>query len=88
MSAPSWRWPTGGQHDFAVRLWKGHRLPAMDSSLIRLPNERALGEEFGWVESSPQAGSAGRSPQARWSALTDGLNRIVLEARFVPLAPG
>jgi hypothetical protein len=78
----------GGQHDFAVRLWKGHRLLAIDSSLIRLPKEQALGEEFGWVESSNQAGSAGRYPQARLSALTDVLNRIVLEARFVPWHQG
>jgi Transposase DDE domain len=78
----------GGQHDFAARLWKGHRLLAIDSSLIRLPNERALGEEFGWVESSNQAGSAGRYPQARLSALTDVLNRIVLEAWVVPWHQG
>jgi hypothetical protein len=74
----------GGRNDFAVRLWKGHRLLAVDSSLIRLPNEPALGEEFGWVECSNQKGSLGRYPQARLSALTDVLNRIVLEARFVP----
>jgi hypothetical protein len=78
----------GGQHDFAVRLWQGHRLPALDSSLIRLPNEPALGEEFGWVESGHQAGFAGRYPQARLSALTDGLNRLVLEARFEPWQRG
>ena len=74
----------GGQHDFAPRLWKGHRLLAIDSSLIRLPNEPALGEQFGWVECRNQEGGVGRYPQARLSALTDVLNRIVLEARFVP----
>lgn len=78
----------GGQTDFAVRRWKGHRLLAMDSSLIRLPNEAALGEEFGWVECRNQEGSLGRYPQARLSALTDVLNRIVLEARFVPWQQG
>jgi hypothetical protein len=73
-----------GQHDFAVRRWKGHRLLAIDSSLIRLPHEPALGAEFGWVECRNQEGSLGRYPQARLSALTDVLNRLVLEARFVP----
>ncbi|MGD0412157.1 MAG: hypothetical protein ABSC18_10685 [Verrucomicrobiota bacterium] len=72
----------GGKHDFAVRLWQGHRLPGMGSSLIRLPNELALGEEFGWVECTNQEGSSGRYPQARLSALTDVLNRIVLEAQL------
>jgi hypothetical protein len=78
----------GGQHDFVVRRWKGHRLLAMDSSLIRLPNEPALGQELGWVEGPNQEGPLGRYPQARLSALTDGLHRIVLEARFVPWPQG
>jgi hypothetical protein len=78
----------GGQNDFAVRQWKGHRLLGFDSSLIRLPNEPALGEEFGWVECSNQQGASGRYPQARLSALTDVLNRIVIEALFVPWQQG
>jgi hypothetical protein len=78
----------GGQKDFGVRLWKGHRLLAIDSSLIRLPKEAALGQEFGWVESSNQQGASGRYPQARLSALTDVLNRLVVEALFVPWQQG
>ncbi len=78
----------GGQKDFPVRLWKGHRLLAIDSSLIRLPNKAALGEEFGWVESSNQQGASGRYPQARLSALTDVLNRLVVDAIFVPWLQG
>lgn len=74
----------GGGTDFALRLWKGHRLLGVDSSLIHLPNEAALGAEFGWVECANQKGSSGRYAQARLSALTDVLNRIVLEAQFVP----
>ncbi len=74
----------GPEHGFAVRRWQGHRLLAMDSSLIRLPNEAALGEEFGWVDCANQEGASGRYPQARLSALTDVLNRLVLEASFVP----
>ena len=78
----------GGQKDFAVRLWKGHRLLGIDSSLIRLPQELALGQEFGWVECSNQEGSSGRYPQARWSALTDVLNRLVVHTLFVPWQQG
>jgi hypothetical protein len=78
----------GGEHDFALSLWKGHRLLGFDSSLIRLPKEPALGEEFGWVDCSNQQGSSGRYPQARLSALTDVLNRIVIEALLVPWQQG
>jgi hypothetical protein len=77
-----------GQSDFAVRRWKGHRLIAIDSSLIRLPNQEALGQEFGWVECSNQQGPSGRYPQARLSALTDVLNRIVIQTFFVPWQQG
>ena len=78
----------GGQKDFAVGLWNGHRLIAIDSSLIRLPNELALGEEFGWVECVNQQGSSGRYPQARLSALTDVLNRLVIHTLLVPWQQG
>ena len=78
----------GGQKDFAVRLWKGHRLIGIDSSLIRLPNELALGQEFGWMESSNRYGYSGRFPQARLSALTDVLNRLVIDTLFVPWQQG
>lgn len=78
----------GGQKDFVARRWKGHRLLGLDSSLIRLPNEPALGAEFGWVECSNQGGSSGRFAQARLSALTDVLNRIVIHTLFVPWQQG
>lgn len=78
----------GGQNDFAVRLWKGHRLIGIDSSLLRLPNEPALGAEFGWVECSNQGGVAGRYPQARLSVLTDVLNRLALHTVLVPWQQG
>ena len=77
-----------GQNGFAVRRWKGHRLLGIDSSLIRLPNRPALGQEFGWVQCSNQAGASGQYPQARLSALTDLLNRIVLQTLFVPWQQG
>ena len=78
----------GEKSNFAQRLWHGHRLLAIDSSLIRLPNRPEQGEEFGWVECSNQKGSSARYPQARLSALTDVLNRIVLHTLFVPWQQG
>jgi hypothetical protein len=78
----------GDQSSFAVRRWQGHRLLGMDSSLIRLPAREQIGQEFGWVECGNQQGQCGRYPQGRLSALTDVLNRIVIEARFVPWNQG
>jgi Transposase DDE domain len=78
----------GGQNDFAVRRWRGQRLIGIDSSLVRLPADPALGREFGWVKCANQAGAAGRHPQARLSALTDVLNRLVLHTLFVPWEQG
>ena len=78
----------GGRSDFAVRRWMNHRLLAIDSSLVRLPNQAELGQEFGWVECSNQAGSLGRHPQARLSVLTDLLNGIALHTLFVPWQQG
>jgi hypothetical protein len=71
-----------------LRLWKGHRLSAIDSSLVRLPNEEALGQEFGWVECNNQQGGCGRYPQARLSVLTDVLNRIAIQTFFGPWNKG
>ena len=71
-----------------LRRWKGHRLIGIDGSLIRLPNEQDLGEYFGWVECSNQQGSTGRYPQARLLILTDVLNRIAINTRFVPWQQG
>jgi len=71
-----------------LRLWRGFRLVAIDSSLQRLPNQEALGHEFGWVECSNQSGDSGRYPQARLSVLTDVLNRVALETFFEPWTTG
>ncbi len=71
-----------------LRLWKGHRLVAIDSSLVRLPNQEDLGQEFGWVECKNKSGRCGRYPQARLSALTDVLNKIALQTWFEPWSKG
>src|SRR5438034_8039480 len=71
-----------------LRLWQRHRLVAIDSSLVRLPNQEALGQEFGWVECTNQKGDCGRYPQARLSVLTDVLNRIAIQTFFEPWTTG
>lgn len=71
-----------------LRRWNRHRIMAIDSSLLRLPNESPLGKEFGWVEVGNQHGAAGRYPQARMSVLTDVLNRIGVETLLVPWQQG
>jgi hypothetical protein len=74
--------------DPQLRLWKGYRLLAIDSSLVRLPNEEPLGELFGWVKCANSSGRCGRYPQARLSILTDVLNRIALHTCFEPWTQG
>lgn len=74
----------GGQKGFEVRRWKGHRLLAMDSSLLRLPDEPALGERFGWMDFSNPGAAASRCAQGRLSVLSDVLNRLALETLLAP----
>ena len=50
----------GPENGSAVRRWKGHRLLAIDSWLLRLPYELEIGEEFGWVECRNDKGECGR----------------------------
>jgi hypothetical protein len=74
--------------DFEVRRWRGHRLLGIDSSLLRLPANESLGKEYGWVKCKNAKGRCGRYPQARLSALTDLLNRIVIETKLVAWQQG
>lgn len=69
-------------------LWEGYRLLAIDSSLVRLPNQEDLGQEFGWVDCTNKSGECGRYPQARLSVLTDVLNRIAIQTCFEPWTKG
>jgi Transposase DDE domain len=71
-----------------LRLWNGYRLVAIDSSLVRLPNQEALGTEFGWVECKNKSGECGRYPEARLSILTDVLNRIGIQTCLAPSIKG
>lgn len=74
----------GADRSLAARRWRGHRLLALDSSLVRLPGERKIGEVFGWVECNNQQGELDcRYAQGRLSVVYDVLNRLALDARLV-----
>ena len=73
-----------GEYADQVYRWRGWRLLAIDSSLVRLPMTRALGWAFGLVETANDKGQTGvRYPQARISVLYDVGNRFGLEALMV-----
>jgi hypothetical protein len=68
-----------------VRLWRGHRLCAIDSSLLQLPPSEALGQHFGWEPTANGQGPcAVRHVLGRASVYYDLLNGLALEARLEP----
>ena len=73
----------GPAHVALVQRWRGHRLVGVDSSLVRLPTHKAVGETFGWVQCANHYGLQERYPQGRVSVLYDVLNQVALEARLV-----
>lgn len=73
----------------AVRRWRGHRLMAVDSSLVRLPNTHKLAAAFGRVECSNDRGKSEVTyPEARISVLYDVLNRLGVDAHLTPHTTG
>ena len=74
---------SGPEHAALVQRWQGHRLLAVDSSLVRLPASEALGQTFGWVQCANHHGWQERYPQGRVSVLYDVLNQIALDPRLV-----
>jgi Transposase DDE domain len=73
----------GAESAELVQRWHGHRLLAVDSSLLRLPASAAVGGQFGWVQCANHRGLQERYPQGRVSVLYDVLNEVALEARLV-----
>src|SRR6266568_1064966 len=71
----------GVEHQGLVARWHGHRLLAVDSSVVRLPKSEAVAQKFGWMECSNDGGLRERYPQGRLSVLYDVLNEVALEAR-------
>jgi hypothetical protein len=73
------------ENDAPVRRWRGHRLGAIDSSLLQLPEREALGQHFGWESTANQGGPcAARHVLGRASVYYDVLNRLALDARLEP----
>ena len=70
-----------GDH-FALRLWQGFRLLAVDGSTGRLPDSADIRKTFG---DAPEGASV---PMARFSRLYDVLNGLVIEADIEPLSSG
>lgn len=82
-------WVYGPQASSPARLWHGHRLLGVDSSLVRLPNHPQLFAQFSPVEVSNQSGQTGiRYPEARMSVLYDLDNRVALDGRLEPSSLG
>jgi Transposase DDE domain len=63
-----------------VRRWHGHRVLAVDSSVVRLPKNQAVAKKYGWMECSNEGVSAERYPLGRISVLYDVLNEMALDA--------
>src|SRR2546421_3903467 len=78
----------GPEYQSALKRWRGHRLLAMDGSLIRLPSSPELFQEFGEVAIVNQHGKHDRYPQGRISVLYDVLNGLALEGHLVSSMQG
>lgn len=73
----------------ALARWQGHRLLALDSSLLRLPASAEVWAHFGGQEAANKNGPCGvRVAQARLSVLYDVLNRLGLDAQLGGFATG
>jgi len=71
----------GPEHQPLVQRWRGHRLLGVDSSVLRLARNAAIGEAFGWnpsdVHRPPEA-----FPMGRMSVVYDLLNELALSAQL------
>lgn len=74
----------GARYQGLVERWRGHRILAVDSSVVRLPKSSEVGKKFGWMECSQEAQPAERYPQGRLSVLYDVCNQMALDARLEP----
>lgn len=68
-----------------TKFWKGHRLLAIDGSVVRLPNSEEISQEFGSLQSANQIGDcAVRYSEARTVVIYDLLNGIACSALLGP----
>ena len=64
-----------------VQRWQGHRLLAIDGSVVRLPDSEQIRREFGSLQSSNQRGDcAVRYSEARMVVVYDVLNGLACSA--------
>lgn len=78
----------GAEHQALVQKWHGHRVLAVDSTVLRLPKTAAVGKRFGWEQSSNDRGTQERYPFGRASLIYDLLNELALDARLAPSRVG
>jgi hypothetical protein len=72
----------GAANAALLQRWRGHRLMAVDSSLIRLPDSAELRQKYGVVQCGNQHGEHESYPEARVSVIYDVLNQIALDAQL------
>jgi len=73
----------GAAYAALVQRWRGHRLLAVDSSVVCLPHSPAVVKEFGCVPHVNGHGPQECGPQGRVSALYDVLNEVALDTQLV-----
>lgn len=67
-----------------IQKWNNFRVLSIDGSTIKLPKSDEIIEEFGLMH--PRQGEA--CPLARFSMLTDTLNRLTIDAQLKPCKTG
>jgi hypothetical protein len=78
----------GAEHQALIQKWRGHRVLAVDSTVLRLPRTAAVGKVFGWEQCSNDRGTQERYPFGRASLIYDLLNEVALDARLASSGVG
>lgn len=63
--------------DYEYELWNGHRLSAIDGSVLELPNTELLKKEFGYIENQNN-----KVARAKACCIFDVLNKIVIKSKI------
>ena len=63
-------------HD-EYKLWNGHRISAIDGSIIEIPNTELLKNEYGYIENQN-----GKVARAKAECIFDLVNKIVLTSKI------
>lgn len=76
------------QHASLISRWRGHRLLAIDSTLIRLPDTPEARERYHLVQCRNGKGYQGSYVEARLSVLYDLANQMALDTALVSSEQG